>query len=115
MSGFFAPQRDPLRHAHGYLRNSRNGLLASAVCNAHDDSRPHHEISTQSAGGRAWVPARRQGRETQTRLPLSQVEALVASGIAAGWGGGNYCPDAPLTRGQMAVLLSKGLGLHVAP
>ena len=25
---------------------------------------------------------------------------------------GNYCPDAPLTRGQMAVFLSKALGLH---
>jgi hypothetical protein len=43
------------------------------------------------------------------------VEALVASGITAGCGGGNYCPDAPLTRGQMAVFLSKGLGLHFAP
>jgi hypothetical protein len=43
------------------------------------------------------------------------IEALVASGITAGCGGGNYCPDAPLTRGQMAVFLSKGLGLHFAP
>jgi S-layer homology domain len=43
------------------------------------------------------------------------VEALVASGITAGCGGGNYCPDAALTRGQMAVFLSKALGLHFAP
>lgn len=43
------------------------------------------------------------------------VEALAASGITAGCGGGSYCPDAPLTRGQMAVFLSKGLGLHFAP
>jgi hypothetical protein len=40
------------------------------------------------------------------------VEALAASGITAGCGSGNYCPDAPLTRGQMAVFLSKALGLH---
>ena len=40
------------------------------------------------------------------------VEALVASGITVGCGGGNYCPDAPLTRRQMAVFLAKGLGLH---
>jgi hypothetical protein len=40
------------------------------------------------------------------------VEALVASGITVGCGGGNYCPDAPLTRRQMAVFLSKALGLH---
>jgi S-layer family protein len=43
------------------------------------------------------------------------VEALAASGITSGCGGGNFCPDAPLTRGQMAVFLSLGLGLHFAP
>lgn len=40
------------------------------------------------------------------------IEALAASGITAGCGSNNYCPDAPLTRGQMAVFLSKALGLH---
>jgi hypothetical protein len=39
----------------------------------------------------------------------------VKSGITAGCGGGNYCLDAALTRGQMAVFLSKALGLHFAP
>lgn len=43
---------------------------------------------------------------------FSFVEALAVSGITAGCGGGNYCPDAPLTRRQMAVFLSKALGLH---
>ena len=40
------------------------------------------------------------------------IEALAASGITVGCGGGNYCPDAPLTRRQMAVFLAKALGLH---
>jgi len=40
------------------------------------------------------------------------VEALAKSGITGGCGNGNYCPDAPLTRGQMAVFLAKGLGLQ---
>lgn len=40
------------------------------------------------------------------------VEALAASGITAGCGDGNFCPDQPLTRGQMAVFLSVALGLH---
>ena len=40
------------------------------------------------------------------------VEALADSGITAGCGNGNYCPDAPLTRGQMAAFLAKALGLH---
>jgi hypothetical protein len=45
-------------------------------------------------------------------LFFQYVEALAASGITAGCGSGNYCPDAPLTRGQMAVFLSKALGLY---
>lgn len=40
------------------------------------------------------------------------VEALVAAGITAGCGGGNFCPGASVTRGQMAVFLAKALGLH---
>jgi hypothetical protein len=40
------------------------------------------------------------------------VEALASSGITGGCGGGNYCPDSPLTRGQMAVFLAMALGLH---
>lgn len=43
---------------------------------------------------------------------LKFVEALVAAGITAGCGGGNYCPNSPITRGQMAVFLAAALGLH---
>jgi len=42
------------------------------------------------------------------------VEALAASGITAGCGGGNYCPDNPITRAEMAVYLASALGLHWA-
>jgi len=50
--------------------------------------------------------------DVPTGHPFFQhVEALYDSGITAGCGGGNYCPDAPVTRGQMAVFLAKGLGL----
>jgi len=40
------------------------------------------------------------------------IEALHSSGITGGCGNGNFCPDAPLTRGQMAVFLAKALGLY---
>ena len=40
------------------------------------------------------------------------IEALVGSGVTAGCGNGNFCPNKPLTRGQMAVFLAKALGLH---
>ena len=40
------------------------------------------------------------------------VEALAAAGITSGCGGGDFCPDDPLTRGQMAAFLAGALGLH---
>jgi hypothetical protein len=45
------------------------------------------------------------------------IEALAASGITSGCQSSPplYCPDQALTRGQMAVFLSKALGLHFAP
>ena len=57
------------------------------------------------------------GSPTFGDVPLSDpgfqyIEALVSSGITAGCGGGNYCPDNPLTRRQMAVFLAKAFGLH---
>jgi len=40
------------------------------------------------------------------------IEALHAAGISAGCGGGNFCPDQPITRKQEAAFLAKALGLH---
>jgi len=51
--------------------------------------------------------------DVPTNHPFFQfIEALYNSGITAGCGNGKYCPDDPLTRGQMAVFLSKALGLQ---
>ena len=43
---------------------------------------------------------------------FQHIEALAASGITAGCGGGAFCPNGTLTRAQMAVFLAKALGLH---
>jgi hypothetical protein len=43
------------------------------------------------------------------------VEALAASGITGGCGSGNYCPDSPVTRRQMAIFIAKSLGLYHPP
>jgi hypothetical protein len=40
------------------------------------------------------------------------VEALASSGITGGCSANQYCPDAPVTRGQMAVFLATALGLN---
>jgi hypothetical protein len=59
------------------------------------------------------APAVATFADVPTTHPFFQfIEALVASGITAGCGGGNFCPDTPLTRGQMAVFLAAALGLH---
>jgi len=51
--------------------------------------------------------------DVPTSHPFFQfIEALNASGVTGGCGNNNYCPDNPVTRGQMAVFLSKALGLH---
>ena len=39
------------------------------------------------------------------------IEELVALGITVGCGGGNYCPDAPVTRAQMAIFLIRAFEL----
>jgi len=40
------------------------------------------------------------------------VQALVASGVTAGCGGGNFCPDESLSRAEMAIFLAKALGMQ---
>jgi len=57
--------------------------------------------------------------DVPTTHPFFQyIEALAAAGVTGGCTGPptpNYCPDGFITRGQMAVFLSRALGLHWAP
>jgi len=43
---------------------------------------------------------------------FQHIEALAASGITSGCGGGSFCPNKTLTRVEMAIFLAKALGLH---
>ena len=59
------------------------------------------------------APATATFTDVPTSAPFFQyVEALAASGITGGCGGGMFCPNNPVTRGQMAVFLAKALGLQ---
>ena len=40
------------------------------------------------------------------------VEALAASGLTGGCAPNSFCPDQPVTRGQLSVFLASALGLH---
>lgn len=51
--------------------------------------------------------------DVTTSHPFFQfVEALMKAGVTGGCGAGNFCPNASLTRGQMAVFLARALGLQ---
>ncbi len=40
------------------------------------------------------------------------IEAIASSGISGGCGGGNFCPNGNVTRGEMAAFFARALGLH---
>lgn len=59
------------------------------------------------------APATATFTDVPTNHPFFQyVEALRASGITGGCGTGLFCPNSPVTRGQMAVFLTRALGMH---
>jgi hypothetical protein len=43
--------------------------------------------------------------DTADHWARAWIEVLAADGITSGCGNGNYCPDQPVTRGQMAIFL----------
>jgi hypothetical protein len=45
-------------------------------------------------------------------LYFRAIEALAAAGITSGCGGGNFCPNQAVTRGEMAKFFAVALGLH---
>ena len=107
-------------------------LTAIPIANTIDNRNNSYflEVNMGGSGGEARFQAVRvfyklqvsptPGTATFDDVPLGHpllrfVEAMVASGITAGCGNDNFCPNEPLTRGQMAVFLSVALGLHFAP
>ena len=76
--------------------------------------------STKLAGGEVWWhrtvstgPVTPDFLDVPASDPrYNYIEAIFQAGVTVGCGGGNYCPDTPVTRGQMAVFLAKTLGLY---
>jgi hypothetical protein len=52
------------------------------------------------------------GDVPKTHLYFRAIEALAASGITSGCGSGNFCPEQPVTRGEIAKFLANALGLQ---
>jgi len=58
------------------------------------------------------APATATFADVPTTHPFFRViEALAASGITSGCGGGNFCPDGVVTRQEVAKFLTRALGL----
>ena len=93
--------------------NNTSQLVLRASVSSHDET---NVLLGAYIGYRLQVsaaPAVATFTDVPTTSPQFKfVEALVAAGVTAGCGGGHYCPDSPITRGQMAVFLASALGLH---
>jgi hypothetical protein len=77
--------------------------------------------TNQSAGALVWYQLQVSPAPATATFPVDVptthpffrfVEAMAASGLTGGCSPGAFCPDQPVTRGQLAVFLSSALGLH---
>jgi hypothetical protein len=100
----------PIPHT---VRNDLNGydMLVTAPPGASLEwiqYRVLYRLQVSPAPGTATFP-----NDVPTTHPFFRfVEALAAAGVTGGCSAGSYCPDAAVTRGQMAVFLATALGLH---
>ena len=52
---------------------------------------------------------------SRTHKQARYIEAFANLGITSGCGNGKFCPDSPVTRGQMSVFILRALGIQPAP
>jgi hypothetical protein len=101
------------------IRNNNGYYLAAVEFNSYNCGDFYHRFSGLKIVYRLQIsPA--PASHTFWDVPpgaqfYQEIEALAASGITLGCDGHNFCPDRPVTRGQMAAFLARGLGLYWAP
>lgn len=93
--------------------NYNRGHLVAVNLPATDDSTRFREVNVYYQRQVSAPPPGNTFADVPVTHPFYRhVEALVGAGITSGCGGGNFCPDSPVTRGQMASFLARALGLH---
>ncbi|MEX0880061.1 MAG: S-layer homology domain-containing protein, partial [Thermoanaerobaculia bacterium] len=113
---FDVPLSDPFHDAIHTVAS--NGITAGCgngnFCP--DDSTTRAQMAVfllKSKYGSAYVPAPATGAMFDdvpaNAFAAAWIEQLAAEGISTGCGAGDYCPNAAVTRAQMAVFLLKGL------
>jgi hypothetical protein len=101
---------ETIRYRNGDLRNIYTLIWTAAASNPNLTFRGCRFFWNRQV---TPAPAAASFTDVPTTHPQFRfVEAMVAAGITGGCGTGIFCPDANLTRGQMAVFLSAALGLH---
>jgi hypothetical protein len=71
-----------------------------------------YEPPTLVCAGDPTAPCTTFGDVAENHWAAAWIEQLAADGISNGCGDGNYCPEEPVTRAQMAVLLVRTFGLR---
>jgi uncharacterized repeat protein (TIGR01451 family) len=108
----------PANLFHDFVNTvARNGVTAGCgggnYCPTSSVTRAQMAVFLLKASqGSSYVPPACSGIFGDVPCPSQYadwIEDLAARGITAGCGGGNYCPDNPVTRAQMAVFLLKTL------
>jgi hypothetical protein len=116
--GFFADYVDvPQAHPfHGQILSvTRRGITAGCGGGGYCPSAPVTRAQMavfllKAEHGSSYTPPACGGVYADLACPslfADWVERLAAENVTAGCGGGNYCPDAAVTRAQMAVFLLK--------
>ena len=107
VADFAATGSDPVNRADMALLIAR--LLASATSS---DSRVNVVLEsdeTFTVGGDEPDDAFIDSRQSQPRTKDSAASALFELGVAQGTGGGNFSPEASVTRGEMAAFITRAL------
>jgi serine protease AprX len=109
----------PLHLFHDYVNTvARNGVTAGCgggdYCPDSPVTRAQMAVFLLKAKqGSAFVPPACAGLFADVACPggfaVDWIEELFNEGITSGCSGNDYCPDSPVTRAQMAVLLLKAL------
>jgi len=107
VADFATTGSDPVNRADMALLIAR--LLASATGN---DSRVNVVLRSDgifTVGGTEPDDAFIDSRRSQPLTKDSAASALFELGVAQGTGGGNFSPEAPVTRGEMAAFITRAL------
>ncbi len=107
VADFATTGSDPVNRADMALLIAR--LLASATNN---DSRVNVVLEsdgTFTVGGAEPDDSFIDSRQRQPRTKDSAASALFELGVASGTGGGNFSPEAPVKRGEMAAFITRAL------